>query len=78
VAAYHGSWERPDNGFADMVLATATKGDAPDFEMPAGTGIDAAEVSSSRHPTSRDTTLATVSIPTPALANRKTTLKQNL
>jgi hypothetical protein len=35
IAAYHGSWERPDSGFADRVLATAAKGDAPDFEMPA-------------------------------------------
>jgi hypothetical protein len=38
-----GSWERPDNGFADRVLAIAAKGDAPDFEMPAGTGNDTGE-----------------------------------
>jgi hypothetical protein len=37
----------PINGFADRVLATAAK----DFEKPAGTEIDDAEVSSSRHPT---------------------------
>ena len=55
IAAYHGSWERPDNGFADMVLATAAKGDVPDFEMPAGTGNDTGEV----NPTSRNTTQAT-------------------
>ena len=59
IAAYHGSWERPDNGFADRVLASAAKGDAPDFEMPEGTGNDTGEVSSSGHPTSRDTTPAT-------------------
>jgi hypothetical protein len=47
IAAYHGSWERSDNGFADIGLATAAKGDAPDFEMPAGTGNDTGEVSSS-------------------------------
>jgi hypothetical protein len=41
------------------------KGDAPDFEMPAGTGNDTGEVSSSGHPTSRNTTLADGSIPTP-------------
>lgn len=29
IAAYHGSWERPDNGFADRVLASAANGDAP-------------------------------------------------
>jgi hypothetical protein len=65
IAAYRGSWERPDNGFADMVLATAAKGDAPYFETPAGTGNDAGEVSSSGHPTSRNTTLATAPSPTP-------------
>jgi hypothetical protein len=65
VAAYHGSWERPDNGFADRVLASAAKGDAPDFEMPAGTGNDTGEVSSSGHPTSRDTTPATAPSETP-------------
>jgi hypothetical protein len=54
VAAYHGSWERPDNGFADRVLASAAKGDAPDFEMPEGTGNDTREV----NPTSRDATPA--------------------
>jgi hypothetical protein len=45
IAAYHGSWERPGNCFAEMVLATAAKGDGPDFEMPAGTGDDTGEVS---------------------------------
>jgi hypothetical protein len=55
IAAYHGSWERPDNGFADIVLGTAAKGDAPDFEMPEGTGNDTGEV----NPTSRNTTPAT-------------------
>jgi hypothetical protein len=45
-----------DNGFADIVLATAAGGYAPDFEMPAGTGNDTGEVSSSGHPTSRDMT----------------------
>jgi hypothetical protein len=65
VGAYHGSWERPDNGFADMVLASAAKGDAPDFEMPEGTGNDSGEVSSSGHPTSRNTTPATAPSATP-------------
>jgi hypothetical protein len=34
IAAYHGSWERPDNKFADAVLTSAAKGDAPNFDMP--------------------------------------------
>jgi hypothetical protein len=65
IAAWHGSWERPDNGFADRVLATAARGDAPDFEMPAGTGNDTGEVSSSGHPTSRNTMPATAPSSTP-------------
>jgi hypothetical protein len=39
VAAYHGSWERPDNSFAEAVRATVNAGDAPDFEMSAETEI---------------------------------------
>src|SRR5262249_2150771 len=50
---------RPDNGFAARVPATAAKGDAPDFEMPAGAGNDTGGVRSSGHPTSRNTTLPT-------------------
>jgi hypothetical protein len=34
IAAYHGSWERPDNTFADVVLTSVAKGDAPNFDMP--------------------------------------------
>jgi hypothetical protein len=56
VAAYHGSWERPDNGFAEAVRATVNAGDAPDFEMSAET-----EIGTSRPPAARDTAL----IPSP-------------
>jgi hypothetical protein len=34
IAAYGGSWDRPDDKFADAVLTSAAKGDAPDFDMP--------------------------------------------
>lgn len=34
IAAYHGSWDRPDTWFADAVRATVKKGNAPNFEMP--------------------------------------------
>jgi hypothetical protein len=61
IAAYHGSWERPDNGFADRVLASAAKGDVPDFEMPEGTGNDTGEVNS----TSRAAPPATAPSATP-------------
>jgi hypothetical protein len=34
IAAYRGSWDHPDTKFADAVLTSAAKGDAPDFDMP--------------------------------------------
>jgi hypothetical protein len=34
IAAYRGSWDRPDNKFADAVLTSLAKGDAPNFDMP--------------------------------------------
>jgi hypothetical protein len=36
IAAYGGSWDHPDNKFADAVLTSAAKGDAPDFDIPDG------------------------------------------
>lgn len=40
IAAYHGSWDRPDTWFADAVRARLEKGNAPDFEMPRDPYID--------------------------------------
>jgi hypothetical protein len=34
IAAYHGSWDHPDNKFADAVLTSMANGDAPNFDMP--------------------------------------------
>jgi hypothetical protein len=34
IAAYGGSWDHPDNKFADAVLTSAANGDAPEFDMP--------------------------------------------
>lgn len=34
VAAYHGSWDHPDKKFAEAVLRSVAKADAPNFEMP--------------------------------------------
>jgi hypothetical protein len=34
IAAYGGSWDRPDNKFADAVLTSVATGDAPNFDMP--------------------------------------------
>jgi hypothetical protein len=39
VAAYRGSWERPDTRFAAAVRASVASGDAPDFDMPKDTGL---------------------------------------
>jgi hypothetical protein len=58
VAVYHGSWERPDNNFADAVEASVANNDAPDFEMPDGPGIDTADIGSSRQSASHDTATA--------------------
>jgi hypothetical protein len=60
IAAYRGSWERPDNGFADVVRATVAKDDAPDFEMSAET-----EIGTLRPPAARDTALIPSPNPTP-------------
>jgi hypothetical protein len=40
VAVYRGTWERPDVSFATEVVATVSKGDAPNFDMPRGTRTD--------------------------------------
>jgi hypothetical protein len=34
IAAYRGSWDHPDNKFADAVLMSVATGDAPNFDMP--------------------------------------------
>ena len=39
LAAYHGSWERPDTRFAAAVRASVANGDAPDFDMPGDMGL---------------------------------------
>jgi hypothetical protein len=38
IAAYHGSWDRPDNKFADAVFTSVAKGDPPNFDMPGDVG----------------------------------------
>jgi hypothetical protein len=63
IAAYHGAWDRPDNAFADAVRTSVANNDAPDFEMPADTGGDAAEVRSARRPAFHDTAIAAPAAP---------------
>jgi hypothetical protein len=55
IAAYHGSWEQPDTKFADAVSASVAKGDAPNFEMPKGTGVNFADVGGAVSPLPLDT-----------------------
>ena len=43
VAAYRGSWERPDSAFAKAVRTSVATGDAPNFDMPKETGIEVRE-----------------------------------
>jgi len=63
IAAYRGSWERPDNSFADAVRTSVANNDAPDFEMPARTDVNAAEVHSARPPAFHDTAMAPPAAP---------------
>lgn len=44
LAAYRGSWERPDTRFAAAVRASVANGDAPDFDMPGDTGLEFRDV----------------------------------
>ncbi|HKD25890.1 MAG TPA: hypothetical protein VKC66_08210 [Xanthobacteraceae bacterium] len=63
IAAYHGSWQRPDNAFAHTVKRSVANNDAPDFEMPAPTDVNAAESPSARPPAFRDTAMAPPAAP---------------
>jgi hypothetical protein len=63
IAASHGSWERPDNAFADAARTSVANNDAPDFEMRAGTDVNAAELHSARPPALRDTAMASPAAP---------------
>ena len=44
IAAYRGSWDRPDNKFADAVATSAANGDAPNFDMPDSTDVGSGEL----------------------------------
>jgi hypothetical protein len=46
VAVYRGSWDRPDTEFAQAVEASASKGDAPNFDMPDDTEFNSIDVAS--------------------------------
>ena len=50
IAAYHGSWDRPDTWFADAVLATMKKGNTPNFDMPNDAYLGADDVAADAPP----------------------------
>ena len=64
VAAYHGSWDRPDTQFADAVRATVEKGNAPNFDMPKDAYFDASDIASET-PIPGPHAALTTSAPTP-------------
>jgi hypothetical protein len=63
IAAFHSASDRPDNVFADAVRMSVEKGDAPDFEMPADTDFDFADVGSAVPPALHDATAAPIIAP---------------
>jgi|SRR5262245_51468591 len=46
IAAYRGSWDRPDTQFADSVRVTVEKGNATNFDMPKDAYFDASDIAS--------------------------------
>jgi hypothetical protein len=63
IAAYRGSWDRPDTAFADAVRATVAKGDAPNFDMPKNTKFDFVEVGTAIPPPVLDGIAAPTIVP---------------
>jgi len=46
IAAYRGSWDRPDIGFADAVRATVEEGNAPNVDLPKDAYFDGSDIAS--------------------------------
>jgi hypothetical protein len=46
IAAYRGSWDRPDTRFADSVRATVRRGNTPNFDMSKDAYFDASDIAS--------------------------------
>ena len=51
IAAYRGSWDRPDMPFADAVRASVEKGNTPNFEMPRDAYFDGSDLAFEPPPT---------------------------
>ena len=61
VAAYHGSWGQPDVKFAETVLASTAKGDAPNFDMPKDINVELLDIASEAAAPFNDSFLGSVS-----------------
>lgn len=59
IAAYHGSWDRPEMWFADAVRAKVNKANAPNFEMPKDAYLDADDVAADATPARQHAALGT-------------------
>jgi hypothetical protein len=46
IAAYRGSWHRPDTRFAEAVRTTVEKGNAPNLDMPKDAYFDGSDIAS--------------------------------
>jgi hypothetical protein len=46
IAAYRGSWDRPDIGFADAVRSTVEADNAPNVDLPKDAYFDASDIAS--------------------------------
>jgi hypothetical protein len=57
IAAYRGSWDRPDTRFAHAVQATVEKGNAPNFDLPKDAYFDASDTASQTPMRSQDAAL---------------------
>jgi hypothetical protein len=58
IAAYHGSWNRPDTNFAGSVRATVEKGNAPNFDMPKDAYFDGSDTASDTLSSDSDASLS--------------------
>jgi len=61
VAVYRGSWRQPDVRFAEAVIASAVKGDAPNFDLPKDINVEFLDIASETPPPSNDPFLGLVS-----------------
>ena len=61
VAVYRGSWRQPDVRFAEAVIASAAKADAPNFDLPKDINVEFLDIASETPPPSNDPFLGLVS-----------------